>query len=592
MNRKRLLLTCYGAVLISMVGLAPATAANRPVTVATVEPRVWELVQTEGQARVLVYLLGQADLQPAYGLTDWTERGQFVYGQLQALQRGSGDLYAWLEKSNARPHRLLTANAVAADVGAGLLAALARRPEVWRIGPNAPAGLVEVPDVSGQSPRPATARPVRGTAEAVEWNIAKIGADLAWADFGVRGQGVVVGDIGTGVMVEHAALVQQYRGNLGSGVFDHNYNWFDIVDGWPAPFDDNGHSTFGVGVAIGDDGGANQIGVAPAAKWIAVKALDNGSATLEDLHAAMEWMLAPTDLNGANPDPAKRPNVGLNMWGLWGGCDPEFSLDVQAWQAAGILPVFAIGSEGPGCSLIRSPADMVGTFTAGATDMDDDISGFSARGPSCWGPLKPEVSAPGVNIRSSTNDGGYDVWSGTSFAAAHLAGAAALVLSADPSLNLDDLTAIVKETAVCREDLTCGGSPCPEGMNNVYGWGRIDAYEAVAAAWGGLPPMHVSRIRLTARDRSSGKYVLQGAVRVLDETLHPVEEAAVSVEWAYPDASIVLQEALTGLTGTARFRLQSRQWGVHQLCVTAIAKAGWRYDPSQNVETCEATTVP
>jgi subtilisin family serine protease len=445
-------------------------------------------------------------LEPAYGIADWVERGRFVYRQLQAAERGSQELYSWLENAHAKPHQLLTAHAIAADVDVGLLEALAARAEIGRIGPNALAMPLESQGVAAGSPRPPAGAPGGGSVDAVEWNIAKIRADQAWAAFGVRGQGTVVGDIGTGVMYEHAALVQQYRGNLGDGTFDHNYNWFDLVSGQAAPYDDSGHSTFGVGVAVGSDGGANQIGVAPAARWIAVKVFDAyGGGTLEDLHAAMEWMLAPTDLSGANPDPAKRPNVGLNMWGLWGGCDTEFNPDVQAWQAAGILPVFAIGGEGPGCSLIRSPADMVGAFAAGATDGDDNISGFSARGPGCYGAIKPEVSAPGVNIRSSTNDGGYQVWSGTSFSAAHLAGAAALVLSADPSLGLDELETIVKDTAVCRDDLMCGGSPCPDGMNNTYGWGRIDAYEAVAAALSELPPLHVAGIKLSFRDQGMGR---------------------------------------------------------------------------------------
>ena len=593
MKRRHLSLVCCVVVLAFMAGLAPAAAASRSLIASVVEPQVWQQVQAGGRVRVLVYLQGQTDLQSAYGIAGWVERGRFVYGQLQAAERSSRDLYAWLENVNAKPHRLLTAHAIAADVDAGLLAALAARPEVRRIGPNASARPLEAPVAGVWSPRPAETEAGRGTAEVVEWNIAKIRADQAWAAFGVRGQGMVVGDIGTGVLYDHAALVQQYRGNLGGGTFDHNRNWFDLVNGQPVPYDDSGHSTFGVGVAVGSDGGANQIGVAPAARWIAVKVFDAyGGGTLEDLHAAMEWMLAPTDLGGTSPDPAKRPNVGLNMWGLWGGCDTEFNPDVQAWQAAGILPVFGIGGDGPGCATIRSPADMLGTFSAGATDSSDNISPFSARGPGCWGSLKPEVSAPGVNIRSSTNDGGYQVWSGTSFSAAHLAGAAALVLSADPSLGLDELETIVKDTAVCRDELTCGGSPCPDGMNNTYGWGRIDAYEAVAAALSGLPPMHVGGIKLVVRGLGMGRYVVQGAVKVLDEAHHPVGDAMVSVEWTVPGGSTLAQEVMSTPSGVAKFRLKSRQTGIHRLCVTGISKVGRSYNPGQNVETCDTAAVP
>jgi hypothetical protein len=135
---------------------------------------------------------------------------------------------------------------------------------------------------------------------------------------------------------------------------------------------------------------------------------------------------------------------------------------------------------------VASPADLPAAFTAGATDVNDVIASFSPRGPSCYGEIKPETAAPGVNIRSSNNDGGYVSGSGTSWAAAHLAGTAALVLSADPTLSQDELETLIRDTALCIEDLSCGGSACPDGANNIYGWGRIDAFEAVSTTLGGV----------------------------------------------------------------------------------------------------------
>jgi subtilisin family serine protease len=273
---------------------------------------------------------------------------------------------------------------------------------------------------------------------------------------------------------------------LGEGSFDHNYNWYDLVNGLAQPYDDNGHSTVTVGLMVGDDGGANQIGVAPGAEWIAVKALDiGGSGSLADLHAALDWMLAPTDLGGSNPDPDKRPQVGLNAWGIASDCDTEFQPDLQAWQAAGILPVFALGTWGPGCAALRSPSDLPEALTAGATDADDEIWGFSGFGPSCWGDIKPEVAAPGVDIRSSYKNGEYVVSSGTTRSAPHLAGTAAPVLSADPALDPVQVETIITSTALCIQDLMCGGTACPDGANNIFGWGRIDAFEAVSLTVGG-----------------------------------------------------------------------------------------------------------
>ena len=215
----------------------------------------------------------------------------------------------------------------------------------------------------------------------VEWNIAKIRADEAWSTFGIRGQGAVVGVIDTGVMYTHPALVNQYRGNLGNGVFNHNYSWFDFVSGLPVPNDDSGHGTFGMGIAVGEDGGVHQIGVAPDAQWIAVKACSmQFGCTLEDLHAALAWMLAPTDLAGGNPNPAMAPEVVLNMWGMVSyTCDHSFDPDIMALRAANILPVFAPGGEGSGCGTVALPAANPEALAAGATDSTDMLEHDLAR---------------------------------------------------------------------------------------------------------------------------------------------------------------------------------------------------------------------
>ncbi len=318
----------------------------------------------------------------------------------------------------------------------------------------------------------------------IEWNIVKIRADEAWQTFGVTGQGAVVGIVDTGVMYNHNALVNSYRGNLGGDSFDHNYSWFDLVNHLSVPYDDNGHGTFGTGIVSGSDSGENQIGVAPGADWIAVKVCDaGGSCDYANLLEGLEWMLAPTRLDGTQPDPAKAPNIVLGMWGS-SSCDPSFQPILDTLRAANILAVFAPGGSGPECGVVGSPGDLPITLAAGATDQNDVISSFSARGPSCYGTVKPDVAAPGVNIRSSATSGGYEVWSGTSFSTAHAAGAAAMIISADPSLGIDELLSILYATSVCIDDQTCSvGASCP-APNNTYGHGRIDVYKAVAAVIG------------------------------------------------------------------------------------------------------------
>src|SRR5690606_23274644 len=149
--------------------------------------------------------------------------------------------------------------------------------------------------------------------DAVEWGIANINADDVWTEFGVTGEELVIANIDTGVDYTHPALVNQYRGNNGDGTFDHNYNWFDAAGaGSDEPVDFEGHGTHTMGTMVGSDGGDNQIGVAPGARWIAA----NGCCpTDEALITSGEWMLAPTDLNGENPLPSMRPHIINNSWG-------------------------------------------------------------------------------------------------------------------------------------------------------------------------------------------------------------------------------------------------------------------------------------
>ena len=453
-----------------------------PVANPLIDLQVQAQAESGGSRRAIISLREQPDLSGAYQITDGVLRVQYVYDRLVQVASHSQELFQWLELQGAEPQRLWIANAIAATLDAEQLEALAGSPLVGQVSPNRQYPIItndpsqvmgpELPDITSVKPN------------SVEWNIAKIRADEAWDTFGVRGQGAVVGIIDTGVMYDHPALVNSYRGNLGGGSFDHNYNWYDFVDGLPEPYDGNGHGTMGAGIVSGDDGEGNQIGVAPGARWIAVRACDDGGGcTYEDLLASLDWMLAPHKLDGSDPDPSKAPDVVLGMWGSFNHCDPAFQASLQALIAANILPVFAAGGGGPGCMTVSNPADLAETLTAGATDQDDMIAPFSGRGPGCNSIIKPDVSAPGVDIRTSYLGGGYITTSGTSWSAAHSAGAAAMLFSADPLLSLDQLRGILYTTAVCIDDGQCGGGTCPD-PNNVYGHGRIDVFEAVASIIG------------------------------------------------------------------------------------------------------------
>ncbi|HHJ06951.1 MAG TPA: hypothetical protein ENK24_05585, partial [Anaerolineae bacterium] len=170
-------------------------------------------------------------------------------------------------------------------------------------------------------------------------------------------------------------------------------------------------------------------------------------------------------------NPALAPDVVNNSWGNSNGSSTVFQDDVQRLLDAGIIPIFSAGNSGPGSGTVGSPGSY--SFAVGATDADDVIASFSSRGPSPWGKIKPDVSAPGVKVLSSLPGGGYGVYNGTSMAAPHVSGLTALLLQADTALTYSQTTRLLTQTAVSL------GAPIP---NNAYGWGRVDAYNAVQSA--------------------------------------------------------------------------------------------------------------
>lgn len=335
-----------------------------------------------------------------------------------------------------------------------VILAVAARPDVAVIVKDR---LVQLPPlVSGEE----------GSATEAEWNIAKIRAPEVWA-MGFRGAGVVVGHIDTGVFKDHPDLVNQYRGG--------NNSWFDAVNGQPDPYDDHGHGTHTMGTAVGGNTGGTDIGVAPDAQWIACKAFDaGGDGTTTDILECMEWVMDPD----GNPGTDDAPDVVNNSWSSDDpGCDRTYELAVNAWVAAGIFPAFAAGNFGPRRKTGGNPAVYSRSFAVGATDINDNIAFFSSRGPSsCDRTIFPEVTAPGVGIRSAWKDGGYRVLSGTSMATPHGTGCVALMLNARPgpggSGQIDGLRTALMETAVDR------GFPGPD---NRYGFGRLDCLGAVNA---------------------------------------------------------------------------------------------------------------
>lgn len=347
--------------------------------------------------------------------------------------------------------------------------------------------------VKGSQPSPEV-QPSR----AIEWNISMINAPMVW-DQGFRGQNVVIAGQDTGYAWQHESLINAYAGWNGNSV-DHNYSWHDAISNPantcedaqnnPASCDDNGHGTHTMGIMVGDDGKGNQIGVAPDARWIGCRNMDRGNGTPATYTDCFQFFLEPTDINGNNPDINRAPHIINNSWGciVSEGCTEPDALEsiVNNVVDAGILVVTAAGNDGPGCNTVNTPTAIYNkALTIGSTTINDTISGFSSKGGVTVdgsNRIKPDLVAPGSQIRSADLEGGYFEISGTSMAAPHVAGVAALMISANPAMagRPKILKNVILQTSQTRTSTqSCNGVSGSQIPNNTYGWGRIDANAAV-----------------------------------------------------------------------------------------------------------------
>ncbi|MEP6568739.1 MAG: S8 family serine peptidase [Acidobacteriota bacterium] len=457
---------------------------------------------TDGKsASVVIMLADQADVSAAYEMKDQDARGWFVYNTLtQHAARTQVGLQSFLQSEGVNYQSFWAANMIVATANRSLVEKLAVRADVASIDSNAPAHWIEDPVVE----KFGITRPDVNAPTAAEWGVTNVNAPALWA-LGFTGQGMVVGNEDTGMRWDHNALKPKYRGWNGTTA-DHNFNWHDSIHSGggscgfnsAVPCDDNGHGTHTTGTTVGDDGGGNQVGVAPGAKWIGCRNMDQGNGTPATYTECFQFFIAPTDLSNNNANPTLRPHVINNSWGCptSEGCTTRGELEtiVNNTQAAGIFVVVSAGNAGPGCSTVADPpAIYTASFSVGAFDINNTLASFSSRGPSTfYSPnlLKPNLSAPGVNVRSSTRTSAisFGNLSGTSMAGPHVAGVVALLWSARPSLsrNIALTKTILQNTAnpavAVSPAQTCGGTTSTQIPNNSFGYGRIDALAAYNAA--------------------------------------------------------------------------------------------------------------
>ncbi|MEM1323617.1 MAG: S8 family serine peptidase [Bacteroidota bacterium] len=304
-----------------------------------------------------------------------------------------------------------------------------------------------------------------------------INADKLWA-MGYTGYGRNALIIDTGTEGDHPALRDNYRGIY----VPDDEAWTGSAD---RPEDCEAHGTHVSGTVCGIDRLTNDtIGVAFNALWMAaplfqLRDCPNSIGNL-NVFQTFQWALNP-DGNFTTTD--DMPDVINGSWGFdvdGSECSGTWVNTFNAMETAGIAVVLSAGNEGPGPSTLRAPGnvnfDILKSFTVAAVDGNTsslNIAGFSSRGPAiCSGTgsrrIKPEVAAPGVNVRSSI-PGGYGLNSGTSMAAPHVAGAILLLGEAFPQLEGRDYQMALYQT--CR-DLGAAGE------DNDYGRGIIDVLAA------------------------------------------------------------------------------------------------------------------
>ena len=427
----------------------------------------------DGNADFFIAFRDTADLSGAYAIRDRAERVQWVRNALRsAADRAQARVRAWLDAQGISYQVFTVDNTILVHGNRALLESLqAQFPEISGFHGNHTYSVLPLQSPTmGPLPEDEAAAPEYA---APSWDLNIMNVPQVWDELGVTGEDVIVANVDTGVAYQHPALFPNYL--CGSG--PHTDCWLDPDGGTTTPNDGNGHGTGTMSQMAADnaDSLAMSVGGAPDAGWIACLGCPGGSCPDTALNACADWLVNTTP---------NTPHVVNNSWGAWSAvCDYWYQGKLQAYRAAGILPVFAAGNIGNACNTSTPPANNPEAFAVGATTNTDVQASFSSTGPGlCTGRTQfPDVAAPGDATCGATTSGGFSCGlSGTSFAAPRAAGCLALMFSANPGLTIDQAEDILMATADDKPNSDCG-SPQPD-PNYRYGDGRVNCYEAVLAA--------------------------------------------------------------------------------------------------------------
>jgi serine protease AprX len=322
------------------------------------------------------------------------------------------------------------------------------------------------------------------------WGVKWIRAHEAWELYGVKGESALVAVLDTGTDYNHSDLINRVWHNPGeipnnskdddgNGYIDDYYG-YDFGSHDSNPMDDYGHGTHVAGTVAGDGSAGILTGVAPATTIQILKVLTYGNGDEEDVWEALQYCVDNGTTNATG---------SIGWWHLYHNPDrPSWRTVCENTVAAGVALTFCVGNERGYFDppyMIRTPGDVPCVMGIGATGYKTDhYASFSSEGPTYWddypyppGLVKPDICAPGESVNSTVMGGGYsgDTWSGTSMATPHVAGLIALMITANPASTPEEIRSCLESTAIDQ------GSP---GKDNDYGYGRVDAVEAVGCILG------------------------------------------------------------------------------------------------------------
>ena len=488
-------------ILAVVVMFSTPAGAQQQQLSDKVDPTVWTHFDSKEKVEYIVLMKDRQVFNGPLTLKTKNEKARHVYHTLKKkADESQKAIIMMLRSKNITYQSFYITNAIQVTSDFSTMVNIASDPDVQRIIDNAPFKMVDY-RVERSEQKQRNAEP--------EWGIKNIKADSVW-QLGIKGNGVIIAGQDTGYDWDVSPLKAKYKGYVDSATVTHDFNWHDAIKknnpvfadtvlnpcgySLKSPCDDNNHGTHTMGSMVGGDED-NIIGVAPEAKWVACRNMDRGWGQPSTYLECFEWFLAPYDLDGQFADPDKAPHVINNSWycSEQEGCNPSnfILMDdvIKNLKASGIVVVVSAGNSGNGCgSVTGPPAFFESSFSVGASDDVDNIAGFSSRGPVVIDSsfrLKPNVAAPGVNVRSVIANGEYANFSGTSMAGPHVAGLVALMISANLDLagNVEAIEDIIEATARPKNsDQDCGSFLGAVVPNAVFGYGIVDGLEAVKRA--------------------------------------------------------------------------------------------------------------